>query len=134
MKKIAAVLLLLFCVNAHAENWTFVIASESQEIYVDTSSILKSGQTVRAWSIFNYDIAMPVPGTKFDFISDRSLFFFDCKRKKMGRAVQVLYSNLNATGDELTTFSGRMSDVEYEDVIPETIGENFFNFVCAKVP
>ena len=134
MKKIVAVFLLLFCVNAWAENWEFVIRSETQEIFVDTDSIRKSGETVRAWSIFNYDVAARAPGTKFDFISERSLFFFDCRRKKMGRAVQVLYSRPNASGDELTTFSGRMSDVRYDDVIPDTIGENFFNFVCSKVP
>ena len=135
MRRAAFVFLLLFGlhVHAHAENWTFVIASENQRIYVDTDSIRKAGQQVRAWSIFNYSTSARVPGTTFDFVSDRSLFFFDCNKKKYGRAVQMLFTEPDAKGEQLTSFSGRMRDIVYEDVVPETIGDNFFSFVCSKI-
>lgn len=130
MKKIALFVLFMLSLNAYAENWKFVIASDNQEIYVDVDSIVKSGKYKRAWSIFNYSVSARAPGTKFDFISDRSLFFFDCAKKRYGRASQILYSKPNAAGESFMTFSGKMSDVKFEKVATETIGENFFNFVC----
>ncbi|MCL1886993.1 MAG: hypothetical protein FWG01_03550 [Betaproteobacteria bacterium] len=130
MKKIIIFLLFMLCVNAHAENWKFVIASDNQEIYVDVDSIADVGNYRRAWTIFNYSVSARAPGTKFDFISDRSLFFFDCKKKNVGRATQILYAEPNGTGQFFTTFSGRIQDIKFEKVVPETIGENFFDFVC----
>jgi len=131
MKKIIVIFFLLFSVGAYAEDWKFVIASDNEEISVDVDSIGTVGKYKRAWSIFNYSVSAKAPGTKFNFISDRSLFFFDCKRKKLGRATQVLYSGPNATGESYTTFSGKINDIKFQKIIPETIGENFFNFVCS---
>jgi len=131
MKKIALFFLFMLSLNACAEDWKFVIASDNQEIYVDTDSIANAGKYRRVWSIFNYSVSARAPGTKFDFISDRSLFFFDCAKKRYGRASQILYSKPNAAGESFTTFSGRMRDVKFEKVATETIGENFFNFVCS---
>lgn len=123
--------LFMLSLNAHAENWKFVIASDNQEIYVDVDSIVESPKYRRAWSIFNYSVSARAPGTNFDFISDRSLFYFDCKKKRYGRASQILYSKLNAAGESYMTFSGKMSDVKFDKVDKDTIGENFFDFVCA---
>jgi|GEM_PF-2770622 len=131
MKKILVLFLFMFSLNAYAENWKFVIASDNQEIYVDVDSIANADKYRRAWSIFNYSVPAKAPGTNFSFISDRSLFFFDCKKKRMGRASQLLYSKPNGAGEFLMTFSGRMKDVKFENVEKETIGENFFDFVCA---
>lgn len=124
-----------FFLNAHAEeNWQFVIASDNEEIYVDTETIGKVGKYKRAWSIFNYSVPARAPGTKFNFISDRSLFFFDCKKKRFGRATQILYSQPKGEGESLMTFSGKMDDIRFQKVVPDTIGENFFNFVCTTNP
>jgi hypothetical protein len=123
--------LFMLSLNACAEDWKFVIASDNQEIYVDIDSIVNSGKYRRAWSIFNYSVSAKAPGTKFDFISDHSLFYFDCKRRRYGRASQILYSKPNAAGESYITFSGKMSDVKFDKVEKETIGENFFDFVCA---
>ncbi len=131
MKKIVVFFLFMFSLNAYAENWKFVVDSDNQEIYVDVDSIVQSPKYRRAWSIFNYSVSARAPGTKFDFISDRSLFFFDCKKRRYGRASQILYSKPNAAGESLMTFSGKMSDVKFEKVEKETIGENFFDFVCS---
>lgn len=131
MKKTALLLLFtLFSLSAYAENWQFVIASDNEEIYVDTDTIGTVGKYKRAWSLFNYSVSARAPGTKFDFISDRSLFFFDCKKKRFGRAAQILYSQPKGEGESLMTFSGKMKDIRFQKVIPDTIGENFFNFVC----
>ncbi len=131
MKKLFVIFLLLFSASTYAEEWKFVVASDNEEISVDVDSIGTVGKYKRAWSLFNYSVSARAPGTKFDFISDRSLFFFDCKRKRLGRANQVLYSGPNATGESYTTFSGKISDIKFQKVVPETIGENFFNFVCS---
>ncbi|MCM1511954.1 MAG: hypothetical protein NC112_02395 [Oxalobacter formigenes] len=132
MKKTAALLLFaFFSLNACAEeNWQFVIASDNEEIYVDTNSIGKVGKYKTAESIFNYSVPARAPGTKFSFISDRSLFFFDCQKKRFGRATQILYSRPKGEGESLMTFSGKIEDIRFQKVVPETIGENFFNFVC----
>lgn len=131
MKKIVLFFFFMICMNAHAENWHFVVASDNQEIYVDLDSIMNARRYKRAWTTFNYSVSARAPGTKFDFISDRSLFFFDCQKKKLGRATQILYSQPNATGEQLITFSGRMRDIVFEKVEPNTVGEVFFDFVCA---
>ncbi|WAW10712.1 hypothetical protein NB640_03395 [Oxalobacter vibrioformis] len=130
MKKVALFFLFMLSLNAYAENWKYVIASDNQEIYVDVDSIATVGKYRRAWSIFNYSVSARAPGTKFDFISDRSLFFFDCKKRRYGRATQILYSKPNGAGESDMTFSGKISDIKFEKVEKETIGENFFDFVC----
>ena len=158
MKKTVTLLLFaLFSLSAQAENWQFVIASDNEEIYVDTDTIGtvdKNKRTEigfnqilswltgngsadkykRAESMFNYSVSARAPGTKFDYISDCSLFFFDCKRKRFGRAAQTLYSQPQCKGESLMTFSGTMQDIRFQKVAPDTIGENFFNFVCSINP
>ncbi len=134
MKKIILFFLFVFSLNAHAaeeEKWKFVIASDNQEIYVDVDSIATSGKYKRAWSIFNYSVIAKAPGTQFDFISDKSLFYFDCKKKVYGRAVQILYAEPNAGGKSFMTYSGKMKDIKFDPVAKGTIGENFFDFVCS---
>ena len=132
MKKIVMFFLVMLCMNAHAENWKFVIASENMEIHVDTDSVVNTGKFIRVWSVFNYSVSAKAPGTNFSFISDKSLFFFDCRKKKIGRAAQILYSQPYGKGEELVRFSGKMGDVKFESVTPDTIEENFFNFVCTQ--
>lgn len=130
MKKIILLFFLTFCVNAYASNWQFVTASDNQEIYVDLDSIATVGKYKRAWSIFNYSVSAQAPGTHFDFISDRSLFFFDCAKKRYGRTTQILYSKPNGTGESLLTYSGTISEIKFEKAVPDTIGEIFFDYVC----
>lgn len=134
MKKLAAILLFTFSISAYAENLHFVIASDNEEVYVDLDSIGKVGKYKRAWSIFNYSVSAKAPKINFEFISDRSLFFFDCKKKRVGRATQILYSGPNGTGQSYTTFSGKISDIKFQKIVDGTIGENFFDFVCTYEP
>lgn len=136
MKKTAMLLLFAFLsLQAHAEeNWQHVTESENEEIRVDVNSIRKVGKYKSAESIINYSVPAKAPGTKFEFISDRSIFFFDCKKKRFGRATQILYSQPDGEGQSLMTFSCKMDDIKFEKVFPETVSEILFNFVCAKNP
>ena len=56
MKPFAFVLSLLVCANAWAD-WTRVDRAEGVEVYVDSATIRKSGNTIKMWSLFNFHAA-----------------------------------------------------------------------------
>ncbi|MDR1310780.1 MAG: hypothetical protein LBK01_02735 [Burkholderiaceae bacterium] len=132
MKKYLLLLSFLapLCAYAAEENLRFVVEDDNRKIFVDISSIQRVGQYVRAWSIFDYSTSAQVPNRSFTFISDKSLFFYDCRKKRLGRATQVLYSQPGGKGESLTTYSGKMQDIQFSNVTSGTVGENLFDFVC----
>ncbi|MDR0934672.1 MAG: hypothetical protein LBM56_06275 [Burkholderiaceae bacterium] len=134
MRKMALVFLcaLGFGMNAYAANYKMVTESDNAKYFVDVDTVEQAGRLTKAWVTINYDTSARAPGTKFDFISDQSLFYFDCKRKRFGRTTQYLWSQPNAAGKSITTYSGKIQDIRFEPAETGTIGELLLQFVCTQ--
>ena len=133
MKRIVLSLFFLVCVNAYANPFLNVVTeSDDIVILVDAKSVIKVGDYVRAWVIFNF--SKPETNHGFKYISENTLYFFDCDGKEMGKATRMLFAGKNATGESVTTFSIPVQDIELGRVEPNSMGDILLKNVCQRLP
>lgn len=115
-----------------ASDWKQIASTDSYEILVETASVQSQGTNAKAWVKLLYSQPLAVDGQskKQYALSAISLTAFDCA----GRA----YLNL-----QTTTYEDRESKViiadrkftdfraDYDNVRPDSVGEDLFNFVCS---
>lgn len=130
MKKLLALLLAGLAINAYAENWVVVSESDNAVYKVDTDTIAKIEKYQKADVNINYSEPAQIPRGKFTFICDQSMFFFDCKKRKMGRATQTLYSEPDGNGESKLIYSGTIDQIKFEKVEDETIGAILLDYIC----
>jgi hypothetical protein len=122
MKKLLAIVLVLFSVNCFA-NWTFVSTNDDNSIktYLDFSTIKTVGGFKRVWSLM--DFSKP----KDNISSFKVLEEFDCRGEKR-RTIQIsAYSGRMGSGNTLGTENG---NGQWSYVAPGTIEMGTFRKIC----
>ncbi|WAW06058.1 hypothetical protein NB639_01250 [Oxalobacter formigenes] len=118
IKKILLTISVLFCTTAYADNWDVQIAESNTHTYVISSPI------------------------KIEYIKKNGLWVKQKPKKKRGYAMVLYNANCeNATLgiSSLTEYSANGASKtlldsrypHYQRVIPDSIGENIFNFICS---
>lgn len=126
MKKILIVFALMMFGCAYAADWVEV----SHKYYLDLSSYQKhysDGSTyVTIWSkVLNDGDMKPINNKKVWYYKSKE--YCDCTNKKIG-ASYVIYYGLDAKVLDDYDFGKPL----YYEVIPETVGEILWNYVCGK--
>ncbi|MBR8350302.1 hypothetical protein KDX21_06910 [Burkholderia cenocepacia] len=136
-KKILLGIAFLLCANAHASDWKHLGNGPNNEMmWVDDSSIRFSGGHAKAWFLENYTSPKPVAATyPQKFVSSmKQLDLFDCDQGTLGIAQSIQTSYANGEGEVVLSSSLPPSAVQYEDVVPDSMGEAMLAYVCARRP
>lgn len=127
MYKIFLTLLLSFNISAFAE-WVSVGETETKTIYADPSSLIKNGNMVRMWRL--YDLKRGISATGIEsYKSSKVQHEFDCKNEQS----RIIF---------ITAFSGNMGKGKvvyagpepaiWEPIAPESATEVLWKFACSK--
>ncbi len=126
MKKLLAIVLVLFSVNCFA-NWTFISSNEDKSVktYMDLSTIKIVGGNKRVWTLM--DFSKPNENISAKISSFKILEEFDCNGDRR-RTIQITsYSGRMGSGNSLGTESG---DGQWSYVAPGTIEMATFKKIC----
>jgi hypothetical protein len=115
-------LLLLVAASARGE-WVKVGEDDGSVVYVDTATLVKSGDVRRAWTLNDLKLARGDNVASFRTLDD-----FNCKEGRRRTIFRVTYSGPMATGKVLD--SGQPSFDKFERVYPYSPGGWQFEYVC----
>jgi hypothetical protein len=134
MKTLCVALMLLcglLAENADAANWVKIVDSNTSGIFVDTDSIIKTGDIVAAWYKREFNHAMPTEKKHQLYKSSKVLNYYNCSEHEIAPAQWITYENKNGAGRIIS--NEKVISLEYGDIPPGEAGEAIFNFVCEYV-
>ena len=128
MKRLITVLLLLVAMNAQAE---FNKYHEDDELvaYLDATTITRSGQEARMWTIDDYRQTQTDIQNK-PYRSVKSHWIFDCAKRMSDVMTALYYIDGMARGESI--HSGSVAERQWDKVTPGTVGELAFKVACQK--
>lgn len=109
-----------------SDNWLYFSNSEEKVYYTNTARWSKVVNGGYVWVLIN--------NTDDQFFSQKrfrssiSRWDFKCKESMTKTTAIVLYRDINGAGQVVDSWGDESS--KYSPVIPETVGEFLFNFIC----
>lgn len=130
MKRLLFAVMMMVCSVSWAgweKTGTVVDGDEVIVYYYDKSTIRKNGVIVKMWIMVNTrDTALH---------QDRSLKaqkVYNCSSETYAIAAFVMYSGANGNGSVTTSMSFKEKEWEWSPIIPDSIQELEWKFVCSK--
>ena len=103
---------------------------ESTVVYVDPSTIRKSGDIVKMSQLTDFTTArIPYGGERFRYSSSKAHNEYDCKEKRARVLSFTWYSNNMGKGKEVYSTS---KPGKWEPVVPESIIGYLWQFACGQ--
>lgn len=132
MKALAFMFFLLLHLPAFGSNWEIVVRHDAMKIAVDTDSITASNGKTKAWTWYVYTVPEKTDGNPpKEYRSEKRLELYDCK-ERMTTFTQV-YRYSTPESDRIIEYLNFGPEIyKFQDVMPDTIGEALFTFVCKK--
>jgi hypothetical protein len=119
MKFVLSVLAaVLMAAPTSAADWVRSEVTIDQTSYVDSASLRRAGDVVRAWEKTTYPPTNPKKWKEVKSLSE-----FDCASRQSRVLTLTVYftDGNNETENKVT---------EWKYVVPETVGESILDFVC----
>lgn len=132
MRKVILVMLLAVVSSNAVAEWIPIGNNKTNDfvMYVNPSTILKSGNKVKMWELLNYKSAKP--SKNGSFLSMKRQAEYDCK--DMQSRVLALVVHSESMGDGNIVYSSLDAIPEnWQPIPPETISENLWKFACNKL-
>ncbi|UGQ45273.1 surface-adhesin E family protein [Massilia endophytica] len=114
MKALCALLMLLPML-AQAAPWAKAGGDKGSTVYIDRSTIRKTEEGRKAWTLQSFDKDQSAPDGK-PYRSLRAQHIYDCEARTITLKTQLLYAGPMARGEALGTY-------KYESFDPEEVGE-----------
>lgn len=118
---------------ASASDWFLIAKGNDFIVFVDKSSISSKGKYLKAWLIWDYI------GTKKmeyyphkEYRSTKSLYYLDCSSNSVAISQSASYSGNFGAGESVDSYSNDISKLQFNDVVPDTIGETILKYVCKR--
>jgi len=123
MNKVAFVLLLASSPAWAA--WKNVGKEDNGTTYADPATVVKSGGTVRMWSLLDYNDFQRM--VEVGYFSQKSLVEYDCKAGQTRGLNVALHAEHMGNGKVIYADE---SPHEWEVLVPGTMGEVLWKFAC----
>ena len=101
LKLVLALLLTVVSMSAQAE-WHSIYSDDNFSIYADSSTITRSGDLVKMWSLYDFKVAEAIP-TSNPSQSQKTQKEFDCRTRKFRQLHMILFSGNMGKGNAITT-------------------------------
>ena len=130
MKHVILFILIIFTIQAKSQDWIYVGNGKNGSKYYIRNSSIKENYNSRVWvkTIAN-KIQYNKNGKTYDLINGTSLnhYEFNCSLRQM----KLLgYAYYNSKGNVVQSKSYNEYLTDFQDVLPESIGEMLLNKVC----
>lgn len=123
---------MLTCSIAYA-GWEFAgqAANGKFDIFVDKSTIRKSGALVKMWTMSEYS-SNQTNSNELSFKSDKTLFGFNCVNETTVIISLVQFSS--SMGDGAVVYSGsrKESELDWRPIVPQGVDELLWKIACSK--
>lgn len=102
---------------------------------MDLDSIVPRGKYWQAWFLWDYDPARKLSDFPYaPYRSVKALNVYDCNARTSAALQNAGYSDAAGHGENVFSWAIPLSKAEFNDVIPDTIGEITLSFVCMAGP
>lgn len=127
--KILCALLVLLPLAAEAAPWTKTGSDKGSTLYLDKSSIRKSSEGRKAWTLHTFSKDQLTPDGK-PYRSVRAQHLYDCEARTITLKTQLFYEQPMARGEALGTYKFEAYDPE--EVSSENLYAGAMKAVCSK--
>jgi hypothetical protein len=127
VKRIVWAALLVLASGQAAADWVNIGSDANAELFVDRSTIARSGDMVTMWSVS--DLKMPHSANGATYLSLKRQDEFDCAASRV-RGLQIS-AHPQALGEGQAVASEKGSGA-WMPVTPESIGEKLWKVACGK--
>ncbi len=122
--------LALFSAQASAE-WQYIGEDDNGiRFFMDLSTKRQQGKYTLVWEMDDYPETRVFKGKSFS--SAKTLTVYNCPEFRFGTKSYLLYNGKAGTGGVVQSESRELSEVDFEDAAPDTMGEEMLKKVCSK--
>jgi hypothetical protein len=125
-KKILLIVPFFITELAYGE-WTKITTSSDANVYIEESTVRRSGDKVKVWNLFDFKVEQVVSGRRFH--SARSMMEYDCVGENERLLSHSFHSLKMGLGNTVHTESAVGN---WEPVSPTSIGRSLFDHLCQK--
>ncbi|KXS31506.1 MAG: Uncharacterized protein AWT59_2373 [Candidatus Gallionella acididurans] len=131
MIKATLMLLLAILSDSALAEWVRVgsIENGSQTIYANPSTIRKHSNTVKMWSLHDFNTPHSPPDESSTFLSYKQLDAYDCKNEQFRKLSFAFYSG--NMGGESAVYTDSIPD-KWQPFSPESVTEKLWQVACDK--
>jgi hypothetical protein len=126
LKILVTIAALVLSINANAE-WTQVGRTVEATVFVDTSTIQRSGQMSKMWTLTNFAKPEEIEGRTHR--SSKAQFEYDCKAMRSRVMAVFMYALPDGKGTVNHAASGAEP---WYPVVPNSISSSVWKIACGK--
>jgi hypothetical protein len=111
--------------------WREVGQTDTARVYVDTPSLRRTLPNVKVWLMWTYTKSQQTSdASKKHFLSEKNLSIYNCTERSYATIQVIRYSDSDASGSVVKSYSTPEHMARYSEVAPDTIGEIILEYVC----
>jgi len=116
------------------DKWDSVAMTDSQEAFVNTSSIAVVGAQLEAKVKQNFAEAQPSAKKNKSYLSSRTTFRFDCTGRRMAMKEVRTYAGSDLQGDAVQKATSGDKNLQWLDAGESTVYGEVLDYVCGHSP
>ena len=129
MKKLGVALVMTlasFCVTAQ---WLKVDYQNRQTTYIDLSSSIKGGNTVKMWVLTDYEKVILLQGLQ-PYSSMKELIEYDCWQRQERTTYYVTFSGNMGRGQSNNSFTVPNGGSDWKPIAPDSVSSVMLKMAC----
>jgi hypothetical protein len=133
LPSVLAPLLFLACFSAEAATWLDIAGNDEVTVYVDTTSIRRTGLRVKTWLKWHWVKPQEVPNSfpLKTYLSEKQLQVSDCRDLTLAVAQGIRYAAIDER-DIVSSYTFDERSWRFSEAAPETIGESIVRYACKQ--
>ena len=112
-------------------NWEEVVKSDTQQVFIDTSSLKRSGDVVEASSKTNFASQMMTAGNK-PYLSANNVYRLDCAQRKVALKSIRAYSEPDLQGKVMQKANFYEKNLQWMDAPTDSVFAHMVDFACER--
>lgn len=114
-----------------AGTWEEVVKSDTQQVFIDTSSLQRSGDVVEASSKTNFVSPMTTASSK-PYLSANNVYRLDCAQRKVALKSIRAYSEVDLQGKVMQKANFYENNLQWMDAPPDSVFAHLIDFACKR--
>jgi len=115
---------------AASDKWQPVAKTDSQEAFVNTSSIVVAGPHLEARVKQNFVEPQPSARKGKSFLSSRTTYRFDCAGRRMAMKEVRTYAGSDLQGEPVQKATSTDKNLQWLDAAGQTVFGELLDYVC----
>jgi hypothetical protein len=117
--------------SAPAGSWQEVVKSDTQQVFIDSSSLQRNGDVVEASSKTNFTSPMMTAGNK-PYLSANNVYRLDCAQRKVALKSIRAYAEPDLQGKVMQKANFYDNNLQWMDAPPDSVFAHLVDFACKQ--